>query len=224
MSQSISTPNSDNDTSKVGYPDSESNTSNAGFSDPEGIITGLHVAPELKRWGNDEDQGQEGLVYHAIPWMKALMNHLPIAAEALGTTEDKLSIYEPYGLRNFMREDDLKDRAIKTLPIARGFPYIQSSRLHASIKGTGGVGAILYETRDKSLQYVTYYFTTGSNTFSFLIVPKGKMFRLKRHFNRLNKKKSLKHPPVLREGLLAELVKNSVDFLMAADEDRKSVV
>lgn len=201
---------------EIGLP-ADSSAPSTGNSSPEGVNTGLKVAPERKHAWGDYDPNEEP-VYYSLPWMKALKNHLPIAAEALETTVDKLSVYEPYGLRNFMIEDDLKDRAIKTLPIAKGFPYIKSSRLHASIRGTGGVGAVLYETRDKSLRYVTYYFTTGSNTFSFLIVPKGKMFRLKRHFDRLNKQKSLKHPPVLRDGLLAELVRNSVDFLMAADE------
>jgi len=79
-----------------------------------------------------------------------------------------------------------------------------------------GVGIHIYETRntEKPLRYAILVLPNPSCGYDVVLATcKGSYFRLIRHWKRLITENSQMDPPVLPEGVLEDILKNSVEFL-----------
>ena len=76
---------------------------------------------------------------------------------------------------------------------------------------------------DPTIKYCLYTIKGGGGwDETYLIIPKGKLYKLKRNAVALNKLASHKlNPPVLEEGLLEDVVQNTVGFLLRAKDIEK---
>jgi hypothetical protein len=100
-------------------------------------------------------------------------------------------------------------------------PHIQKKRLQNP--GRVGYGIYIFKNRiDPNLKYAVYCTQDGGWDKNFLIVAKGKLFRLQRIAYQLNKLASqITNPPFLKEGLLDAIVQNTIGFLLKAKEIEK---
>lgn len=137
-----------------------------------------------------------------------LKRALPKIKEILGTND--IEILQEYRF-TYMVNPKLRDRAIARFNVDIE-PLINRS-LHSLWDNT--TGFILYETRSEpTIKYIicNYFYATGYR-FQCVIVPKGQVFGYWRHVNRSNKANSEKQPPLLEDGLLDEIINNTIDFL-----------
>ena len=108
------------------------------------------------------------------------------------------------------------DRAVIKFGLG-DLPFIQVNRLHAAKESfhTIGDGYVLYETRDKSIRYITAHIPYGANyEAKFHIIPSKSIFKYIRYTQRMNKLCSEEYPPVLEGRLLQDIINNTVGFLL----------
>lgn len=155
------------------------------------------------------------------PFFSDIKRVLVKAAEMLAEPVENLRVFDyDYFPREYMNSN-FRDKVIGTAGILDGIPHIQKNRLQ--IPGRVGWGLYLHQSRlDPELRYVIFC-TRGQNwDESYLIIPKGKLYHLHRKAITLNKLCNQKtDPPILREGLLEEIVRNTVGFLLQAKEIEK---
>ena len=155
---------------------------------------------------------------HPLSEMSRIM---PRVAEMLGTKPENLLVMDyDWFPRDYMNSK-FRDKIIQTAGPIPGLPHIQANRQN----GTGKVGYGIYvyrSTLNPDLKYVIFCVKGSNWDENFLIVEKGKLYRLKRNAILLNKKASedLK-APVLEEGLLEEVVQNTLGFLLRAKDIEK---
>lgn len=165
------------------------------------------------------------------PLISELAQNLPRFCQMFGTRPERhdtsncriedVAIFDYNSWPREFMHTEWRDRAIRTVGLLSNLPPIQRSRLHT--KGTAGLHACLYENRlDPKLKYIIVSMMGDYCDVHYMIVPKKDIFKLRRNYMRLNKKCSeITHPPVLAEGLLDELVKNTVGFLTMGNEIEK---
>jgi hypothetical protein len=142
-------------------------------------------------------------------------------ASALGTTSDKLLVMDYDWFPKEYMGSKYRDKILETLGSLHGLPHIQSSRQNGTAKI--GYGIYIYKSfLDEDLKYALYCVKGSSWDEHYMVIEKGNLFKLKRNAIRLNKKASsdLK-APVLEEGLLEEVVQNTIGFLLRAKEIEK---
>lgn len=77
------------------------------------------------------------------------------------------------------------------------------------------VGFVVYQCRDLDIKYVVLTLPTISGErFYCTVVENGKMFALKRHFQRQQRKTNDQKPPILEDKLIDDVVRNSIGFLL----------
>lgn len=113
------------------------------------------------------------------------------------------------------------DRAIAVDGIKPGTPALMSHGLHELTNGRCGV--TLFETRtDPPIQYIfASFLDCNGYLVTFLVARNGEIFRLFRYFKRCQTKNNLEEPPILNDGLIDELLKQTIHFLIAADDIEK---
>jgi hypothetical protein len=109
-----------------------------------------------------------------------------------------------------------RDKVIFKTGVLPDLPHIQRRRLQ--FPGQIGIGIYQYVSHlDPTLEYCLYCCRGQYSDEVYLVVPKGKLMRLKRTALALNKlANALTLPPVLREGMLDNIIKNTVGFLLKA--------
>jgi cell division protease FtsH len=157
---------------------------------------------------------------------QVLRDHLDLMAEMLDCKPDELYILNEIHCRDHMttsyRDPLLDQRGLK------GMPYVHSSegsRKHAPLYWVG-TGFHLYETvPDELLPNPVRYLvatipTNRGGDDKFYIVPHGKLSRLVHYFKRVRLKSLKTIVPILHEGILDDVMKNTVNFLKSSNKFR----
>lgn len=156
------------------------------------------------------------------PLLSELRQQLPRIASLIGAKVEQVAIFDrEYWNAEYMNTD-WRDQVISTDGFLDGLPLIQQGR--SQRKGPVGVGVTIYRNRlDTDLKYaIAIMLGNRGEEISYLIVPKHKVFRLKRNTTRLNKESNqINEKPILPDGILDEVVQNTVGFILKAKEIEK---
>lgn len=143
--------------------------------------------------------------------MNELQHILPRISNILNTTIDNLniSINKPcnFGIKG-------ADNVVALYGLTPYLPYIQEVRKH-SASSRKGTGITLYQCLNNNLKYIiynTYNFQGG--LWSLFICKKGEQFQIIRHGQKICNKNNEITKPILKEGLLDDIIKNSIYFLL----------
>ena len=153
-----------------------------------------------------------------------IRDQLPRFAKLLGKMDPMdLEIFDyNYWAREYMYTE-WRDVVVATDGILEDMPHILRRRSQQE-GGAFGYGATVFESRlDSKIKYIVYN-VRGAHEYDekYLIVAKENSFKLKRNYIRLNKMANEKtKPPILEDGVLDEVVQNTVNFLLRAKEIEK---
>lgn len=142
-------------------------------------------------------------------------------AKVLHTKVDDLEVLDTWTFPSLHSFTSYADHPVKTWGLVEGLPFVCIERLHG--KGSPGYGLILYECRtQRELKYLQYC-TRDPNGWktSFYICKKGEVAKIIRNCKKMGKLASKNVQPILREGLLEEIVKNSIEFLLNSKKIEK---
>lgn len=156
---------------------------------------------------------------HCFGPYNELKKNLAIIAKELNVPVDDLRLIKECAIStDYMLERRLQDKIIKKIGM-EGMPFISFHKAHSCTLDVGD-GILILEARNNSdLQYAFFKTTyAGGYTYSVFIVPKEKVYRLQRHAAHMSEFLSEKHPPLLREGLLKDIVNNTVGFFAKKKE------
>lgn len=150
------------------------------------------------------------------PLLSEMKRQLPRIADMLKTQVDKLLILDYSCFPREYMSTKFRDKVVSKTGVLPGLPHIQRRRLQ--YPGQIGIGIYLYENfLDKDLKYCLYCCRGMYSDEVYLVVPKGKLLRLKRVAIALNKlANALTTPPILAEGMLENIIQNTVGFLLKA--------
>tara|TARA_B100001778_G_scaffold334986_1_gene350432 strand:+ start:4521 stop:5783 length:1263 start_codon:yes stop_codon:yes gene_type:complete len=157
---------------------------------------------------------------------QSMRAHLPIVAEMLGTSVDNLFLLEEIQCRSHMKES-YRDRLIEQKGLI-DFPFVrdyEGSNRNGPRYSTG-TGLQLYEIKGDDLtsrkyRYVFATIPTSRGNHQFAIAKKGEVAHLIRYFKRMRIKSLRAVPPILHEGILDDLMRNSVNFLRSDADVKK---
>jgi len=157
------------------------------------------------------------------PLYSEIRRQLPRIAKMLGEDcgPDNLHLLDNDWMPREYMNGKFRDPIIAHAGLLEGMPHIQKKRLQSS--GKVGFGIYIFQNRlETDIKYAIYCVQDGGWDKSFLIVPKGKLFRLQRASYRLNKMASqITDPPFLKDGLLDAIVQNTIGFLLKAKDIEK---
>ena len=141
------------------------------------------------------------------------------ASKLLDCSKDKLKIFDVPVLSHLF-DKKRADRPIAAIGFP-GLPLVTNCGLHTYTNYRYGI--TLFETRtDPSIPYVIANFQDDKGYHKdFLVAKDGDIFRLYRYFKRCEQNKNIKNAPVLEPGLMEELLKQTIHFLIASDEIEK---
>lgn len=158
----------------------------------------------------------------ANPILSEIDQAIPQIAEMLGIDQSEVKILDQWGFPTHHNSTRYADHPVKVLGLTETLPFIQSESLHSK-KGPPGCGIILYECRNlRHLKYVCYSSKTieGYRSLHFAC-KKGEVAKIIRNSRRLQKLSNQNVPPILEEGLLDEIIKNSIYFLLNSKKIEK---
>ena len=141
-----------------------------------------------------------------------IKDSLPHIAKELGCVAEDLFVLN-YVFNRHMFDNKTKDRALTSHGI-NGVKLQYDMGLH---KGQIPlfVGFVIYQAREGELKYAVLAIPSISGERYYCTVcEKGKIFLLKRHFQRQQRKTNSQQPPILEEKLIDDVVRNSVGFLL----------
>lgn len=151
-----------------------------------------------------------------------LRRRLPAIAEKLGVKPEEVALYNfwvfPY---EFMRTEQ-RDVIVDTWGPIEGIPHVNTVRRNDP-RYTVGWGVTFYKNRrHENLMYAAYTQRGAHGDIKYLIVPKKDVFKLWRAAKAAEKEASQKaDPPILADGLLDKIVKNTIGFLQKSKEIEK---
>jgi AAA+ superfamily predicted ATPase len=153
--------------------------------------------------------------------MSEMKRQLPRIAEMLGTTSDKLSVMDYNWFPHEYMNSAFRDVVVETAGVLDGMPMIQKRRQQTA--GQVGLGIFIYRNYlNPDMKYAIYIVRGPMWEENYLICKKGDLYQLKRNALKLNKLSSeIKQAPILAEGLLEEIVQNTIGFLLQAREIEK---
>jgi hypothetical protein len=146
--------------------------------------------------------------------MVELQDALPRAATLLNTSTDDLKVCNEWLMSRIHMKTIYSDRPVATYGTSKDLPFIINRRLHGH--GDPGVGFILYECyKNPHLKYLAYHVRTSQDYIhSYIITKKSDFFKIALNCRRLSKLLGTEKPPILREGLLEQIIKSSIYFLL----------
>ncbi len=156
------------------------------------------------------------------PIWSEMQRQLTRMAELLEVNKDDLMVMDYDWFPQEYMTSKFRDKIIKSTGLLPNLPHIQKQRLQG--KSNVGFGIFVYQNYlNPDIKYILYTVRGGGGwDETFMIVPKGKLYQLKRNAIILNKMASHKlNPPVLEEGLLEDVVQNTVGFLLRAKDIEK---
>ena len=145
----------------------------------------------------------------------ALKQQLPRIASLLDTDTDHIKIFENQWYTQDYMKSEYRDPIIKSIGVYEGMPIIQKRRMQGKYRV--GYGMFLHRNYlDHNLKFVTYITQDNEGMDQHYVICKvGDVFKLKRNAARLNRMcNEVKDAPILSEGILDEIVQNTVGFLL----------
>lgn len=159
----------------------------------------------------------------SAPVYSDLKRAIPRAAELLNVDSNDVIVQDMWYFQanGYMSSRQFRDTAIKAVGPLEDMPRVAFYGLHS--RNMEGHGITLYQTKtDPSLKYCVFRTKGEYTTPTYIIVPKGSYFRLRRHAVRMAKLcNRTTQPPVLEDGLLHRLIQNSVEFIRRSKEIAK---
>jgi cell division protease FtsH len=167
----------------------------------------------------DEDLLSNGPFGYTV--LNELKANLQTAADLLNTDKDNIYVLNVSYSRH-MAVAEFRDRPVRAVGLV-GLPPIQSHGIHKLNDSCFvDVGCALYEAKDVNINYVIFNtYAAQGHPYPFLIVRKGELFRLNRHFLRKQKQINKEKPPILAGDLVEDIVNSSVGFLLRKKEIQK---
>jgi hypothetical protein len=152
------------------------------------------------------------------PFAPDLQAQLPRIAQFLGTEPEKLFVINHEMWENDYMQSDWRDRVVGTEGSLNELPFVNMNRSQSTTRGYLGFGIAYYECRiDPSIRYAVSYLQSNYERESYLVVEKSKLFRLRRNVARLNSESSkICEQPILPDGLLEEIVRDTVGFILSS--------
>lgn len=153
--------------------------------------------------------------------MSEMRRQLPRIAAMIGTTADNLKVCDYNWFPHEYMTSSFRDPVIETSGVLEGLPMIQRRRLQ--MPGQVGVGIFIHRSHlSPELKYALYVVRGPMWEETYIICKKGDLYQLKRNALKLNKSSSeIKQAPILADGLLEEIVQNTIGFLLRAREIEK---
>jgi len=150
-----------------------------------------------------------------------MRRQLPRIAAMLGTTADNLKVCDYNWFPHEYMTSAFRDPIIETAGVLEGLPMIQKRRLQ--MNGQVGTGIFIHRNcLSPELKYALYVVRGPMWEETYLICKKGDLYQLKRNALKLNRSSSeIKQAPILADGLLDEIVQNTIGFLLRAREIEK---
>ncbi len=147
---------------------------------------------------------------------------IPRIAELLKISPNEIKILEQWGFPAYHNSTYYTDHVVKAIGLTKDLPFLQCNKLHTR-KIPAGYGLILYECRGKpDLNYVCYSTKDGSGyQVIFYACKSGTLAKIVRNNQRLAKLANKNIPPILREGLLDDVIKSSIHFLLNSKQIEK---
>ena len=153
-----------------------------------------------------------------------LQRQLPHAAKMLNVEESKIRIYAiSVASRDYMISKH-RDLAVDFCGPYGSLPFIQTNRKHNGVTNQEslGYGLIKFKARDSDLEYVTFVERGTYGDLQFLILREGDVFKYCRHCQRQNKiANPITDAPILENGVLEDVLINTIGFLSRAKEIEK---
>lgn len=150
--------------------------------------------------------------------LRVMENNLPKIASLLGTEAENIQYTMHDHIRNEIVLSKNRDTLVSTHGLTDKLNFVRMSNCNGGHSATAwvGIGIHIYETRglEKPIRYAVFVLPNLSGNYdAMLATSKGNYFRLIRHWKRLNAANSQMGPPVLPDGVLENILKNSVGFL-----------
>jgi cell division protease FtsH len=148
---------------------------------------------------------------------------LPHVARAWGLCASQICVCEDGLLpKDYMRSALHRDHPVATCGLV-GLPYIVSHRLHEPVGFPFGTGLVYFAARHQpALQYAIFMTRNAlGGQWHFLLVPKNRLYRLARHMHRSDRAASCPIKPMLAEGMLDRIWRNSLYFLKQSNQLQK---
>lgn len=183
------------------------------------VMVGTEGNHPVMTFGDEELNIPNGPFGYSV--INELQKNLPKAAELLKTTPDNLHVLN-ISFSRHMSNPELRDRPVRSVGLNSLPPIVT----HGTHKLTDccfvDVGLALYEAKDVGINYVVFNtYAAQGHPYPFLLVRKGELFKLNRHFLRKQKMLNKERPPIMAGDLVDEIVNNSVGFLLRKKEIQK---
>lgn len=141
------------------------------------------------------------------------------ASKLLKCPVDKLKIFNPPNIKHLYNKKTT-DRAISVDGIVPGLAVVMDKGLHSHSYVRQGI--TLFEARtDPKIRYVFACFRDhlGFDA-SYLVAKDGDIFRLYRYFKLCQKRNNLREAPILKDGLIEELLKQRYRKIRSSRQKR----
>jgi len=150
-----------------------------------------------------------------------MKQQLPRMAKMLDCSMEDIHVLDYAWFPREYMATKYRDRVIGTSGPLENMPHIQRRRLQ--YPGQVGLGIFLYQnSMHADLKYCLYCCRGTYSDEIYLVVKKGQLLQLQRTALALNKlANALATPPVLEEGMLDNIVQNTVGFLLKAKKIEK---
>lgn len=144
-----------------------------------------------------------------------LKHALPVAYDLLRQNkDDEFAVFDEAGKRRYMGDPELADSVVKTVGLCKDLPFIRYPFGKHTSANSLGFGVSLYKTRN-GLDYALISVHWDGDTNNYIVARKQDVFKLFLYFGRLSKHEEdlIGKPPMLRDGLMDNILKNSTGFL-----------
>lgn len=147
---------------------------------------------------------------------RELVGAIPRVAKMLKTTVDNVKVVDSWAFPSNHMYSNYADHPVEVWGLADDLPFLQNGPLHSKRSGGAGYGLILYECREaRHLKYVLYNSKNSDGwKSSTYICEKGELAKVVRNCKKMQKRASTNAPPILREGLMDDVVRNSIYFIL----------
>ena len=154
--------------------------------------------------------------------MSELKRNLPRFASLLETSVDDLKIMTYHWFPSSYMKSERRDPVIKSEGMLEDMPLVQKRRMQG--KSVAGWGTFLHRSfLNPEIHYVLYSIRGQDDADeTYLICKKGDLYLLKRYAYKLNQIcNEVKEAPILADGLMEEIIQNSIGFLLRAKQIEK---
>jgi len=158
----------------------------------------------------------------ANPSFSEVQHVVPCAAKMLGIGIEEVKILEGWSFPSYHMITDYMDHPMNTQGLFDEMPFVQVRGLHNK-HGSPGFGMILYECRlNRNLKYI-FYHTKDNKGYAdtYVFCKAGDLWKIMRNCRKMAKLAQKNEPPVLKKGLLDDVIQSSIHFLLNSKEVEK---